>query len=72
MAKEYKVRQGQKIDTSANWAQAENFKPLKGEIIVYSDLKKIKVGDGVTNVNDLDFYYDNIPQIQIIRWEEDD
>lgn len=45
-----------KIDTSANWAKAVNFVPLKGEIIVYSDLRKIKVGDGITKVNDLPFY----------------
>ena len=45
-----------KIDTSANWAKAVNFVPLKGEIIVYSDTYQIKVGDGVTKVNDLPFY----------------
>lgn len=44
-----------KIDTSANWAKAVNFIPLKGEIIIYSDLRKIKVGDGVTKVNSLQF-----------------
>lgn len=45
----------QKIDTSENWAKAVNFKPLEGEIIVYSDLNKYKTGDGVTPVNDLPF-----------------
>lgn len=44
-----------KTDTSANWAKAVNFVPLKGEIIVYSDLRKIKVGDGTTKVNSLQF-----------------
>lgn len=44
-----------KIDTSANWAKAVNFIPLKGEIIIYSDLRKIKVGDGTTKVNSLEF-----------------
>ena len=44
-----------KTDTSANWAKAVNFIPLKGEIIIYSDLRKIKVGDGVTKVNSLQF-----------------
>ena len=45
-----------KIDTSANWAKAVNFIPLKGEIIIYSDTKQMKVGDGITKVNDLPFY----------------
>ena len=45
-----------KTDTSANWAKAVNFVPLKGEIIIYSDTYQIKVGDGATKVNDLPFY----------------
>ena len=45
----------QKSDTSANWAKATNFTPLKGEIIVYTDLNKIKIGDGVTKVGVLEF-----------------
>ena len=48
-----------KTDTSANWAKAVNFVPLKGEIIVYSDLRKIKVGDGTTKVNSLEFLADS-------------
>ena len=44
-----------KIDTSENWAKAENFIPLQGELIIYSDVNRIKVGDGVTNVNNLSF-----------------
>lgn len=48
-----------KIDTSANWAKAVNFIPLKGEIIIYSDLRKIKVGDGTTKVNSLEFLADS-------------
>ena len=43
----------QKIDTSENWSKAAGFIPLEGEIIVYKDLNKIKIGDGVTNVNSL-------------------
>jgi hypothetical protein len=40
--------------------EAKNFSPLKGEIIVYdaegeNGAARIKVGDGVTNVNDLPF-----------------
>ena len=45
----------QKHDTSENWAKAVNFAPLEGEIIVYTDLNRLKVGDGETNVNDLPF-----------------
>ena len=48
----------QKIDTAENWAKAVNFKPLEGELIVYSDLRKFKVGDGNTLVNALPFYSD--------------
>lgn len=50
-----KTRMQQKHDTSENWAKAENFSPLIGEIIVYDDLNKFKIGDGKTNVNDLPF-----------------
>ena len=40
--KTYQGRIVQKHDTSANWAKATNFIPLKGEIIIYDDLNKIK------------------------------
>lgn len=48
----------QKHDTEANWKKATNFVPLKGEIIIYDDLRKIKIGDGKTNVNTLNFTAD--------------
>jgi len=44
-----------KKGTSTEWAQATNFTPLAGELIVYTDLNKIKVGDGNTSVNNLSF-----------------
>ena len=50
-----KGRFQQKIDTKENWDKAKNFVPLEGEIIVYKDLKKIKIGDGVTVVDKLEF-----------------
>lgn len=55
--KRLNCRQVQKNDTSANWKTASNngFVPLKGEIIVYTDLNKIKIGDGVTTVENLEF-----------------
>jgi hypothetical protein len=34
----YNTRTQQKTDTSTNWAKVPNFVPLKGEIIIYSDL----------------------------------
>lgn len=53
--KEIKARTQQKNDTSANWAKATTFVPLKGEIIIYTDLNQIKIGDGATSVIDLPF-----------------
>lgn len=50
-----KTRIIQKHDSSANWAKATTFVPLKGEIIIYDDLGKVKIGDGATKVNDLLF-----------------
>lgn len=44
-----------KHDISTNWEQATNFTPLAGEIIVYSDLNKFKIGDGTTLVGNLPF-----------------
>lgn len=56
--KTFQGRIVQKHDTEANWKKATNFIPLKGEIIIYDDLRKIKIGDGVTNVNKLNFTAD--------------
>lgn len=44
-----------KIDTSENWNKAINFVPKAGEIIIYSDLSFMKIGDGKTKINDLLF-----------------
>lgn len=60
----------QKHDTKANWEKATNFIPLKGEIIVYDDLKKIKIGDGSTKVNDLDFIESSSSTTIIKTWME--
>lgn len=56
--KTFQGRIVQKHDTKANWDKATNFVPLKGEIIIYDDLKKIKIGDGATKVGNLDFIND--------------
>lgn len=55
MSKTVKTRIQNKIDTSANWAKATTFVPLKGEIFIYSDLNQIKIGDGINKINDLPF-----------------
>lgn len=57
--KKIQARIRQKVDTKANWDKATNFVPLKGEYIYYSDLHKVKVGDGVTKVDALPFLADN-------------
>ena len=54
--KTFQGRIVQKHDTEANWKKAINFVPLKGEIILYDDLNEIKIGDGTTKINDLDFF----------------
>ena len=54
--KTFQGRIVQKHDTKANWEKATNFIPLKGEIILYDDLNEIKIGDGTTKINDLDFF----------------
>ena len=54
--KTFQGRMVQKHDTKANWDKATNFIPLKGEIILYDDLNEIKIGDGTTKINDLDFF----------------
>ena len=57
--KKIQARIRQKVDTKANWDKATNFVPLKGEYIYYSDLHKVKVGDGVTKVGSLSFLADS-------------
>lgn len=58
--KVFQSRTIQKHDIAANWAKATNFSPFAGEVIVYladehCTYPRIKIGDGVTNVNDLPF-----------------
>lgn len=56
--KTFQGRIVQKHDTKANWDKATNFIPLKGEIIIYDDLNKMKIGDGTTTVGNLTFSND--------------
>lgn len=53
--KTVKTRVVNKHDTSANWNKAINFIPKAGEIIIYDDVHKIKIGDGKTKVTGLPF-----------------
>lgn len=69
-SKTFQSRIVQKHDTQANWEKATNFIPLKGEIIVYDDISKIKIGDGTTKINDLKFIIDELPTTTIITWSE--
>jgi len=51
------MKQKIKREKEEDWAKAKNFIPKKDEIIIY-DCKeqiKIKIGDGITKVNDLPF-----------------
>ena len=69
--KEFKTRVQHKIDTPENWELAKNFKPLKGELIIYADenTKELRIGDGETLVNDLPLIN---TMVQIITWGVDD
>lgn len=44
-----------KSDSTENWNKAVNFVPSKGQVIFYSDVEQIKVGDGINNVVNLPF-----------------
>ncbi len=57
--KNFKARIVNKNGTSAEWEKATSFVPKKGELILYTDLNKIKIGDGVTVVGDLPFSDDD-------------
>lgn len=58
-----------KHDIAENWSKAVNFIPLAGEIIIYDDLGRFKIGNGITLVNLLPFAD---TQVQIVTWEDDD
>ena len=50
----YRIRSNH--GTSDEWNNKPGFIPLEGEIILYTDLRRFKVGDGRTVVGALDFY----------------
>lgn len=53
----FKTRIKQKNDSTEHWnkANTEGFKPLQGEIIVYNDVNRIKIGDGTNTVSNVPF-----------------
>lgn len=61
--KKFNTRIVHKHDTEANWLLATGFTPKQGELIIYDidsnyNYERIKIGDGVQNVNDLPFVDD--------------
>lgn len=80
--KEFNTRIVHKHDIQANWEKAVGFIPKQGELIVYDidenyDYQRIKIGDGVANVNDLPFWdkgiedklIENAPNLEADRGE---
>lgn len=55
--KTLKTRIQNKRGTTAEWATgtAPNFVPKDGEIVAYTDVHRVKIGDGTTKVSDLPF-----------------
>ena len=45
-----------KSGTTDDWNKAIHFIPLKNEPILYTDVKKMKIGDGKSLVKDLPFF----------------
>lgn len=63
--KNIKSRIVHKHDLESNWLLATNFTPKQGELIVYDvdenyDYERIKIGDGVQNVNALPFITETV------------
>ena len=74
--KRVKSRVINKHETEANWKKAVNFIPEQAEHIVYDidenyNYERLKIGDGVTPVNDLPFYDENIiiPSSHVVHGE---
>ena len=62
-----KARIVHKHELERDWKEAINFIPLQGEIIVYipdstHSYSRLKIGDGITPVNDLPFFGENKQQ----------
>lgn len=60
------------IDTEENWNKAVNFIPKIGEAVVYDkdathSYQRIKIGDGVTKINQLPFVNDFITSEELVE-----
>ena len=53
-----KTRIFNKHDTTANWNARSTFIPKAGEIIIYTDIHKVKIGDGTSTISSLPFIDD--------------
>lgn len=65
-----KARVVHRHGTQANWEKITDFIPMKGEIVVYDTddtyaYERIKIGDGVTEVNQLPFNIEVITDSEI-------
>ena len=62
--KTLKTRIQNKRGTTAEWATgtAPNFVPKDGEIVAYTDVHRIKIGDGTTKVSALPFVDNKFPE----------
>lgn len=61
-----------KNDIEENWEKAINFIPKKSELIIYNPdnthaQARVKVGDGVTKVNDLPFIVDDVKPVTTVN-----
>lgn len=72
ITKTFRTRIAQKHDYEKNWSKATTFIPKAGELIIYDaditapeDVKgihekpRLKIGDGIKKVNDLDFFVED-------------
>ena len=74
--KNIKTRIIHKHDTEENWNKATNFIPRQGEIIVYDvdathTYERLKIGDGVTNVNSLPFAAVEVLTVVVTQNDDD-
>ena len=65
-----KARVIHKHGTQVNWEKITDFIPMKGEIVIYDTdetyaYERIKIGDGVTEINQLPFNIDTITDTEI-------
>lgn len=49
------LRKGVEYNTETYWNARTDYIPASGSIIVYTDLNKMKIGDGTTKLGDLNF-----------------